>query len=210
MLCDEGLVYILENHHVKELAAEVESCSRCRDGAFLVGEDGLEIDLVLRCDLWFYVFRDRCFAEAEQCLLEVFVFSVVEESECAASGCGVVNDFRHEAVVSEVEFVSDSDFSCRLDNHIPESLLFIEFPEQEYLNVGTCFLFLSEKSGRENFCVVQNECVALSKIVSDVLENLVLDFTCVFVKHHHAALVSPFCGRFVCNVVFERKLKLEL
>ena len=81
----ERFVYVLEDHSVEELAAEVESCSRSGDSSFVLGEYRLEILGVFSCHFLLYPVWDRGLSEAEQGLLEIFVAAVIEETEGSSS-----------------------------------------------------------------------------------------------------------------------------
>ena len=210
MFGNESLVYILENHHIEELATEVEPCCGRRHGTFIGGKDCLEVDIVLRHSIFPHPFRERNVSQTEQSLLEILIAAVVEESQCPSPGRGVVNYLGNEAVVTEIKLVADADFPGRLDDDIPESLLLVKFPEEEHLDVCTCLLLLAQKSGREYLGVIEDECVTLSEVVNYVLENLVLYFSRILVKYHHPALVTPLSGRFVGNVLLEGDWKLKL
>ena len=210
VLSYECLVYVLESHHVKELPAEMKSCGRCRNRPLVLGENGLEINLVLRSCLLFHPLRDRYVAEAEQSLLEVLVLSVIKETQSPSPGSSVVDNFSHETVLSEIQLISDSDFSCRLHNHIPKSLLLVELPEKEYLDISSGLLLLSEKPCREYLRVIQYESVTFSEIIYNVFENFMLDLSGILVQNHHSALISPFPGRFMRYVLFQRNRELKL
>ena len=133
--------------------------------------------------------------------LDPFRYRKVAE---ASSGSGIVNDFGYKAVViSELQFVADTDFSGRFYDYIPEPLLSVQFAEEEYFDISIIFLLFSEKPGRKYLGIIQDEGVAFSEIISNVFENLVLYLACVLVKNHHAALISPFAGRFMGNVILQ-------
>ena len=63
VLRDEGFVYVLENHHVEQFAAEMQTGCWSRYGAFVSGEYGLVIHLVLRRGFLLHPFRDRSLAQ---------------------------------------------------------------------------------------------------------------------------------------------------
>ena len=153
--------------------------------------------------------RDRRFTKRKQGILELLVVSVVKETQCPTPRCRVVNHFSHKTfILAEIEFIAYSDFSCRIDDDIPEPLFAVEFPEQEHLNLSPGLLFLAIKPRRKYFCVVEDKCVPLTEIIDDVLENLVLDFPAVLVEYHQAALVSPH-RRFGRNLI-SREAEIEL
>ena len=210
MLGDECLVYILENHHIEELAAEMQAGGRSRNRTLIGGEDGLEIHLVLGNRLFLHPFRDWNVAQAEEGLLEILVPAVIEKPQCPSSRGGVVDDFGHETVISEIKLVADADFSGRLHNDVPEPLLPVQFPEKEDLDVGAGLLLLAQKPGRKYLRVIEDERVALSEVIHYILENPVLYFSRVLVQYHHPALVAPFSGRLVSNVILEGDWKLKL
>ena len=192
---NEGFVDVLENHAVEQLAAEVQAGGRGADGPFMGGEDGLVILHVFGGGLFLHPFRDVGLTQAEEGLLEVFVTAVEQEAQGPAAGGGVVDHFRHQRLVlSEVEFVADTDFPGGVHDDVPQALLAVEFPEEEDHDVGPRFLLLAVQAGGEDLGVVQDEDVSFAEVVDDILEEAVLDFTGVFVQDHEAGLVTPAGG----------------
>ena len=206
---NECLVDVLENHSVEKLAAEVQTGCRCGNCTLVLCEDGLEVLCVLRCDIFLHPVWNRSLAVAEKGLLELLVTAVIKESQRSSSRCGVVDHFGYEAVViSEIELVADTDLSRRINDYVPKSLLAVELSEEENFDVGSCLLLVSLKTGWEYLCVVEDECVSLTEIFDDVLEELMLDFSCLLVEDHEFALISP--SRRLCCDPVGRKSKLEL
>ena len=71
---------------------------------------------------------------------------------------------------------------------------------KKYFDISTGLLFVSIKSCWEYLCVVEDECVTLSEVFNNILEEFVLDFTSVLMKNHKFALVSP-SRRLCCNLL---------
>ena len=142
--------------------------------------------------------------------LEVFVRTVIKESQSSSPGGGVVDDFRHKAlVVTEIEFVADSYFSGRIDDHIPQMLFPVELAQEEDHDVCSGLFLLSVQPGRDDLGVIEHEGVALPEIFYDVLENFVLNLSRVLVDDHQATFVAP-SGRFGCkSFLWEKKLELR-
>ena len=133
--------------------------------------------------------------EGEERLFELLVGSVEEEPEGSSPGGGVVDDLGDEqVVVSEVEFVSDSDLSGGVDEHVPEPEFAVEFAEEEYFDFGTGFLLVSVEASGEYLGVVEYEEVLFVEIFDDVLENAVFDGTFRAVDDHQTGFV-PIFGR---------------
>ena len=142
-------------------------------------------------------------------MLEVLVGTVIKEAESAASGCGVVDDFGHQAFVfPEIEFVPYPDFPGRIYYDIPQSLFLVQFAQEENFDFGFRLLLVSVKSCRKHFGVIQDESVSLAEIVYYILEEFVLYFPCVLMKNHQLAFVSP-SRRFLCYLVIG-EVELEL
>lgn len=206
---NEGFVYVLENHAVKELAAEVKTGCGGGYGALMLCKDSLEVLFVLRGGLLFDKPQDRGFSKAVECLFELLVRAVEQEPEGAAAGGGVVDNLRYKALVlSEVKLVADTDLAGGVYDNIPQPLLAGELAEQEDLNVGSGFFLLAIKACGEYFGVVENEGVSLSEVVYDVLENFMLYFSCVLMKYHKAAFVAPSCR--LGGNPFCREIEVEL
>ena len=105
----------------------MQTCSWSRYGTFVLCEYGLEILGVFWCDIFLDPVRNRSLSESEKSLFEVFIASVIKETERASSRGSVIDDLGYEAfILSEIELVADTDFSGRIYDDIPESLLAVE------------------------------------------------------------------------------------
>ena len=98
--------------------------------------------------------------------------TVVEESECTSSAGGVVDDLcHHRSVFLKEEFVANPYLSCWFHEHVPETLLLVEFPEQEYLNLCIGLLLSAIETCWKDLGVVKDEDIALVEIVDHVTEG---------------------------------------
>ena len=189
---DEGLLDVVEDHPVEQLAAEMEAGRRGGHGSLVLGEDGLELLGVLGRRGLLDPLRHRGLAQREERGLELLVRSVIEEAQRAAAGGRVVDHLGHHALVlSEIQFVADPDLAGGIHDHVPEALLLVEFAQQEHHDVGARLLLLAGKLGREDLGVVEDEPVTLAEIVDDVLELPVVDLAGVLVEDHQFAFVAP-------------------
>ena len=198
---NESLLYILENHPVKEFPAEVEAGGGGAHGPFVGGKDGLVVLYVLRSGLFLHPFRHIGLSQAEEGFLEILVGAIEEETEGTAAGGSVVNHFRHQGLVlPEVQFVADADFAGGVHNHVPQALFPVEFPQQEHHDIGPGFFLLAVQAGGENLGVVEDKDVSL--------EQTVFNIPVLLVEDHQAGFVAP-AGRFLRYAV-GRKFKVEL
>ncbi len=136
--------------------------------------------------------------------------AVVEEAQRATAGSGVIYHFGyHGFILAEVEFVADTDFACRFDQHIPEFLLYIEFAEEEHFDTGAGLFLVAVKQGGKHFGVVEHHYIAVVEKVEDVAENVMRNLAGLAVYHHQtgiiALLVGVVCDEFVGK--FEVKLR---
>ena len=155
-------------------------------------EDGLEVFGVFGADLCLHPKGNGGLAEGEKGFLELLVGTVVEKTQGPSAGSGVVYHFRdHALVLAEVQLVADTDLAGRIDDHVPEALLLVEFAQQEDHDIGAGLFLLAEQACGEDLGVVQDEPVSLAEIIYDVLENSVLYLAAVLVEDHEAALVPP-------------------
>ena len=172
--------------------------TRCRrsDRTFVFGEDTLEALEVFRLRRTAHEARDRRFAEGIELFFKFVVVAVVEEAQRASAAGGVVNHLGHDGVVfSKIKFVSDTDFACRVNQHVPEAQFLVEFAQQEHLDAGAGFFLVAVEAGRKH-------------LGEQVLKHSVFNFTRFAVKHHHTALVAVR-RRILCNfILWKFKLKL--
>ena len=188
----ECLVYIIENHSVHEFSAEVQTCGWRGYCTFVLGENGLEFFRVPFVRILLYPFWYRSLSESKKRRLEFVVWPVIKKTQSSSSGSGVVYHFGdHTLVFTEIQFVPYADFSCRLDNHIPQFLLLVQLAQQEHHNVRTGLFLFSEKFGREYLGIVEYESVSFSEVLYDIFESAMLYFPAVLMKNKKFTFVSP-------------------
>ena len=135
--------------------------------------------------------------------------TVVEESQCTATRCGIVDYFgNHRLVVAEIEFVADSDFTGGLHKNVPQLILCIQFAKQKNFYPRTCFFLVSIEESWKNLGVVEHHHVAVVEIVDDVLEDMVRNLAGLSVHHHQAAFVA--FGHRMCGNLLFGKMKFKL
>ena len=209
MNCYESFIDIVQYHPVEQLPAEMQAGGGGRYGALVGREYGLELLCVQLIGVLFHPLGDRGLSEGEQRLFELLVGSVIKEAQGPASRGGVVDHLgHHTVVVSEVELVAYPDFAGGVHNHVPEPLLLVQLPEQEYLDACSCLFLVSVKSCRKYLCVIQNEGVSFAEILDDVLEESVLNLAGILVENHELTLIAP-SRRLLCNL-FRRQVELKL
>ena len=208
---NEGEVHTLDFHHLHQLRREVQASRRSRHSTFLLSKDCLEVLGILRQDIALDdLLGDRRLAKGEEGAFELVVRTIEEEAERAAATGGIVYHLSHQGLVlAEVELVADTNLACRIDQHVPETHVFIQFAKQEDLNLGTCLLLVSVETSREDFGVVEHEDVLLVEVVEHISERFVmLDDTLLGMNHHESAVIAERSG-FQGNTVL-RKPVLEL
>ncbi len=217
---EEVEIDALDFHALHQLAAEVQCGCRSHDAAFGLGENGLiafavgkrmvvidrlvnHVAQALQCG------RNRSFAVAVEGLDEFLVWAVVQETECAAARCGVVDNLGHQTLVfAEIEFIADADLACRIDQHVPQTAFGVQLAQQEDLDAGSGLLLIAIQTRGKDLCVVENHKILLVEIVDEFLENFMFDFLALLVQHHHLTFVT-MVRRLQCDTIF-RKFELEL
>ena len=207
---DEGFVNVLQNHAVKELAAEMQTGGRSLDGALVGRKNGLIIDGILGRNRILHPVGDRRLAHLEQGLFEFLVGSVEQETQGTAARGGIVNHLGHQrTVLAEIQFVADADLAGRIHNHVPQPLLAVQLPQQENHDIGPRLFFLAIEARGEDLGIVQHEGVTLPEIIDDILENLVFDFSGLSVEDEHARFVTPTGGLLGYPVFGQDELELR-
>ena len=146
--------------------------------------------------------RNRGLTIAKEHPDKLLMSAVEQESQSASSRCGIVNHLRHKTVIlSEIELVANSDLACRIDEHIPETCLSIQFSQQENLDACTSLLLVAVETSWEDLGVVEEHKVFLIKIVDELLEYLVLNLVAFLVEHHKTGFITMFCWQ-KRNMVF--------
>ena len=206
----EGLLYPLNLHSLKELPAEMQTCSRCCNRTVVLCKDCMEPLQIYRLRSLSNPLWHRNATYTKECLPKLIVRAVIEKTQCSAAGCGIVNNLCHKRIIlSKIEFVSNSNLSCRVHKNIPKALLAVELPKKEYLYIRTCLLLIAVQACRKDFGIVKHKEVALICVINNILKNLVLYLATLLMQNHKTALI-PIFGRVFCNTLHtEGKIELR-
>ena len=191
--CHISSVDALDFHALHKLAGKVEARHGSSHRALFLCKIGLEIVKILGLFLAqsLKVVGQRRNTQREECLLELVVGAIVEETQCAAARGGVVDNLgNHRVVLAKVELVADTYFTCGVDKHVPQAELFVELAQKEYFDFGVCLLFVTIKTRGKNLAVVEDEEVFLVEIVNHVFKQTVLNLATFAVNNHQARLVA--------------------
>jgi hypothetical protein len=104
---------------LQQFAAEMQACGRGGNCTLMLCEDGLKPFFIFGLHRAIDVFRNGSFTQFVYQGLELIMGTVKQEAQCAASRSRIVDDLGYEFIVfSKIEFVANSDFSCRIDNGV--------------------------------------------------------------------------------------------
>ena len=139
----------------------MQTRSRCCNSAYLLRKDrlvALRIHLLYRkvmescfvlgkrlfAHRTFDILRQRCGAQRIETGHELIVVIVRQETERTTAAGSIIDHFRYDSrILLEGQFVTDTDLTCRLNQHIPITHFMIQFPQQKNLNQRIGFLFPS-------------------------------------------------------------------
>ena len=119
--------------------------SGCRgsNSSFIAGKDRLITFFVFRLHFTCNRTRQRSLAQAIQQLLKLIVFSVEQETQRPSTRGGIVDDFGNQTIVfPEIQFITDSDLSCRIHQNVPNPQIPIQFPQQKDFDFSTGFFLI--------------------------------------------------------------------
>ena len=216
-------------HTFQQLAAEVQACGRSRYSAFVLCKDALKVvkvglGAVVVLALIDDISWQRSLAQSKELAFKLVVRTVVKEAQCASAAGGIVNHLGHHcSAFVEEQFVTNTYLACRLYQHVPQAHFFIQLAQQEHLNLGIGLFLCAIKACRKNLGIVENEGVALVKIVEHVTEVKIfaldrfalgillihLYFLRLAVQHHKAALVTTCDAEGFFLAIFILKLTIE-
>ena len=124
----------------------------------MLSEDGLIALLVDLLDLLAHPTRQRRFAQLIESLLELVVVAIEQETQRATARGGIVDHLSHQQIViTEIEFVADTDLTRGIDQHVPQTLLAVQFAQQKDLDLGAGLLLIAIEAGGKDFGIVENE-----------------------------------------------------
>src|SRR5512138_1297110 len=92
----------------QQLTAEMQAGCRSRYSSFMLCKNRLISLIILRLHLTVYKLGKGCLAQAVECLLKLFICTVIQKSQRPASRCCIINDLcDQEIIFTEIEFISD-------------------------------------------------------------------------------------------------------
>ena len=220
---DEGEVDASDLHALHQFAAEMQTCGRSGHRTLFLRIDRLEILHILLSGGATVddIARQGGCTQGEELAFELVVRTVVEETQGTSAAGGIVDDLsHHRPVFLKKQFIANTDLTCRLYQHIPQTEVGIQLAQQKHLNLGIGLLLRAIKTGREHLGVVEDKRVVLIEIVDDITEVeidriafLILEFlailvltshldtTTLTVNDHQTALVTVE-SRFKGNLLF--------
>ena len=188
-------IHAFELESFAELLAKMQAGSRGRNRTFVLGEDGLEALLVGGLHVALDVLREWGLAQLVYTLLELLVGAVKQETQCTSARGGVVDDLGHQLVVlTEVELVSNTDFTRRIDQHVPQQAFAVQLTQQEHLDGSTGLFLVAVEACRENLGVVCDQYITLIEVAQNVPKVVVLNRAFGTVDDHHTRVGAIFGG----------------
>ena len=185
--CDLGRVDALDLHTLQEVLREVSTRRGSCYGTLVLSEDGLVALGVDLLDLLAYPARQGSFALLVERLLELVVVAVEQETQRTTARSGVVDHLSHQQVViAEIELVTDTDFTCRIYQHVPQTLFAVELTQQEDLDLCSGLLLVAIEACGENFGIVEDEDVVRIEVLDYIFESSVFDRTGCAIDDHQA------------------------
>ena len=177
-----------------QLTAEVQTSSRSSHRTLVLCKNRLEAFSIFR----FYGTVDNrmgewSFTQRIQCLFELVMRSVIKKTERTSARSGVINHFSHHRIVrTEIQFVTDTDLTCRIDQYVPQTKFFIQLTQQEYFDTSTCLFLVTIQTGRKYLRIVEYKHIFIIKVVQHIFEHLVLNLTCITMQYHQTRLIPIF------------------
>ena len=174
---DVGRVKAAYLHHLQQLLTEMQTRSRSRHSTLALGIDRLEVlhIVLLGRTVVHDITGQRCLAQGEELAFELIVGTVVEEAQRTSAAGGVVYHLsHHRSVAIEEQLVADTYLTGRLYQHIPQAQLLVELAQQEHLNLGVGLLLGAVETGRKDGGIVEDEGIALVKVVHQIAEGQIL------------------------------------
>ena len=187
-------VYTFDFQTFHQLTAEVQTSSRSSHRTFVLRKDRLKAFCIFR---FHGTVDDRVgkwgLTQRVQSLFELVMRSVIKETERTSAGSGVINYFGHHRIVrTEIQFVTDTDLTCRIDQYVPQTKFFIQLTQQEYFDTSTCLFLVTIQTGREYLRIVEYKHIFIIKVVQHIFEHLVLNLTCITMQYHQTRLIPIF------------------
>ena len=228
--CHISEVNAADLHTLQQLTAEVQTTSRRCHSTLLLGIDRLEtLHVFFLCRTPVHnIAGQRGFTQSEELLFELVVRTVIEETQGTSTTGGIVNHLsHHRPIFLKEEFVTDTDLTCRLHQHIPQTQVWVQLTQQEYFYLGIRFLLRTIQTCREHLRIVEDKGIILIEVIQDVPEVQIdglpfligqvvtlfillchLDLSALTVYHHQSAFIAMETW-LKCHLLL-RKLKLKL
>ena len=122
---------------------------------------------------------------------ELLVVIVRQEAEGTSAAGSIIYHFSNDSgVFLKRQFITDTNLSRRFYLHIPIAVLVIQLTEQEYLNKRIGLLLTTPETSRKDLGIVENEQIALIKILYQFRHGFVLNIPCLAMEHHQTGVIA--------------------
>ena len=144
--------------------------------------------LCIYCLVSVLIFKFMCYIWRKWHLSEfiknLFKYSIICELDKSVSFFNYINNLSYKLAFAKTYLSTNLSLLSRLNKNFPCILSVFKSFKEKHFNSRSCINFSTYKSCWYYLSVINNKTVTRLKIIYDISEYLMFNFSCFFIKHH--------------------------
>ena len=128
-----------------------------------------------------YIWRKR---HLSKFIKNLFKYSIICELNKSVSLFYYINNLSYKLAFTKAYLCTNFSFLSRLDKNFPCILSVFKSLKKKNFNSSTCINLSSYKSCWYYLSIINNKAVTRLKIIYNISEYFMFNFSCFFIKHH--------------------------
>ena len=177
MQSDLGKLNSLDIHSHLQLTCDVQLSRWRRNSSNMLSEQTLIPSLILFLYTAGDILWNGSFTQFLNHFSKFIVRTVKQKANGPSATCCIINYFRHQIIVPEIQFITDTNLTRWIYQNIPQTQLMIQFTKQKHLNLCASLFFLTVHARCKHLCIVHHKHIVLVEYFKNILKTAVLDAT---------------------------------
>ena len=177
MQSDLGKLNPLDVHSHLQLTGDVQLSRWRRNSSNMLGKQTLIPSLILFLNTTGDILWNGCFTQFLNHISKFLVGAIKQKANGPSTTRSIVYHLSHQIIITEIQFISYTNFTRWIYQNIPQTQLMIQFTKQKHLNLCAGLFFLTVHARCKHLCIIHHKHIVLVKNFKNVLETAVLDTT---------------------------------